>query len=301
MHHPGPIFPRLHGTITACALCIVAVCCLASCSGGDVRANLQALFEKQRLVGRLQHSLLLASDAENNALLSPIEADAKAYVATARQALAACTDQLGKLEALVQQGKSAKEIEALNSVSNDFKELAAISVPLLELLGRNTNLRAAQLSRTEASRAVLRLQQTLTPIIDGQNCPASKEASRIITSLLMILTLHPQHIDESTAAGMDTLEAAMEAQNQIAREALTKLGRLLEADAGFAATVRQAQAAYAAFGQLNTAILALSRENTNIEAAALSMGRKQLLQARILSDVAQLTAVIGEKEFTATR
>ncbi|OLN31236.1 hypothetical protein DVDV_0024 [Desulfovibrio sp. DV] len=301
MHYPRPSFPRLRSFAAVVTLGVLAIGCLAGCSGDNVRANLHALVEKQRLVGKLQQSLLLASDAENNVLLSPVEADAKAYAATTREALAAGTEQLGTLDGLVQQGKNTKEIEALNIVSSDFKELSATYDALLGLLGRNTNVRAAQLSRSEASQAVLRLQQALGPIIDSQNCAASKDASRVITAALSILALHPRHIDESTAAGMDALEASIGDANQIARTALAELGRLPDGDASLREAARQGQAAYAAFWELNQVVVALSRENTNVEAAALSMGRKRLLQAKILSDVEKLSAVISEREFSATR
>ena len=301
MHHRRPNFPRLRSFAAAAILGVLAVGCLAGCSGDNVRANLHALVEKQHLVGQLQKNLVLASEAENDALLSPVEAEAGARAATIREALAASAQALESLDRLVQQGKNTQEIEALTTVSNDFKELSATYGALLGLLGRNTNVRAAQLSRSEASQAVLRLQQALGPIIDSQNCAASKAASRAVTAALSILALHPRHIDESTAAGMDALEAAIGEANRIALDALAELGRLPDGDASLREAAGQAQAAYAAFWELNQVVVGLSRENTNIEAAALSMGRKRLLQAKILSDVDKLSAVISEREFSATR
>lgn len=301
MRHPRLNFLRLQFFGLAAILCALALGCFAGCSGDSVRANLHALLEKKHLVDKLQKSLVLASEAANDALLSPVEADANAFAATIREALAASTKELESLDHLVQQGKNTQEIEALRTVSADFRELSATYVGLLGLVGRNTNVRAAQLSRNEASQAVVRLQQALAPILDSQNCSASKDASRVVTAALSILALHPRHIDESTDAGMNALEAAISEENRIALDALTDLGRILDADTGLVEAARQGQTAYAAFWEFNRAIVALSRENTNVDAVALSMGRKRLLQAKILSDVEKLSAVISEKEFSATR
>ena len=68
-----------------------------------------------------------------------------------------------------------------------------------------------------------------------------------------------------------------------------------------AQAAKAAQEAYEAFWTVHAAIIGLSRENSNIEAIALTMGRKQLLQAKILADLTTLAAVIDEKQFTATR
>jgi hypothetical protein len=302
MQLPTPGRRSLHRLLVILVLVVAPVAgCLSGCTGEDIRSNIHLLLEKQQVISKLQHNLLQASDAENNALLSPVDAEAKAYADTAREALNACGEQINTLEALIVKSHSPRETESFKTVSADFKELFAASAPLLELVGRNTNLRAAQLSRTEASLAVSRLQQTMTPILDSENCPAAKEGFRVIEAALSILALHSRHIDESTAAGMDSLEETMARQNERARTAFTTLASLSGTDASLQEAQTQAQDAYADFWNVTQSILVLSRENTNIEAAALTTGRKRLLQAKILVDLASLSAVVAEKEFSGTR
>lgn len=283
----------------AVLLAVLALCPLAGCTGDDVRDNLRVLQEKEKLITSVRLHLLLAVDAQKYALLTPTEAQAKAFATKAREAMATARAELASLEKCIAQGKNQKESEALAAVSADFAELGAVDATLLGLAGRNTNLRAAALSRTEAALAMHRLQQALTPVIDAPFCPASSEALRVVTAGLSILSLHAQHIDESTDAGMDTLEAAMNRQNDRARAALENLSGLLPPDSAPLQT--EARAAYDEFWQLTRQVLNLSRENTNIEAAALTIGRKRLLTAKALDDLAVLDAVVAEKKFTATR
>lgn len=286
----------------ACRLLVVGL--LFGCSGQDFQANLHALLEKQRLAAQLQQSLLAASDAANKSLLAPDETAASQQAAAAKAAFEAGAGQLQSLSALIEKGNNPKEIEAVKPVVADFKELDAAYAALHGLVARNTNVRAARLSRHEAAQALERLRQALAPILAAPDCPAAAQALRAIAAAQAILILHPLHIDERSAAGMDALEAAMNQDDRDARTTLAGLADLAApSGAGEAAAMaaKDAQAAYEAFWAVHTTILGLSRENSNIEAIALSMGRKQVLQAKIQTDLAALAAVIDEKQFTATR
>ena len=298
---PRPRFPR-------CTLCLalvaalLGVAALAGCSGDNLQGRLRILQEMQRQVATVRTDLLLAVDSEKNALLSPTQSEAKGFLATAHAAMEDLHKTMAALSQTIRTGGNDKEKAALAAVESDFGEMAAIDATLRGLAGRNTNIRAAMLSRTEAALAVHRLQQALTPLIDSSYCPASQEALRIVTAALSILALHAQHIDESTTAGMDTLEAAINRQNDKARTAFEHLSGLLPPDADDAQQgLSQAKAAYADFWRVTGEVLKLSRENTNIEAESLTMGRKRLLTAKTLSDLAALESVLGQGEFTATR
>ncbi len=286
----------------ACQLLVVGL--LLGCSGQDFQANLHALLEKQRLAAQLQQSLLAASDAANKSLLAPDEAAASQQAAAAKAAFEAGAGQLQSLSALIEKGNNPKEIEAVKPVVADFKELDAAYAALHGLVARNTNVRAARLSRHEAVQAVERLRQALAPILAAPDCAAAAQALRAIAAAQAILILHPLHIDERSAAGMDALEASMNQDDRDARTALAGLADRAAPSGDGAAQAQAAKAAqdaYEAFWTVHTAIIGLSRENSNIEAIALTMGRKQLLQAKILADLTTLAAVIDEKQFTATR
>lgn len=292
--------PRPHGR-PSCGLIALFVLLglLASCSGDNTRASLAILQQKQQCIGAVRSGLLLAVDQEKNALLSPSQTEARQFLDAAREAMAGVRRDMGRLTQLVEETDFAKEMAALATVNADFEDMAGVDTSLRSLAGRNTNLRAAQLSRTEAALAASRLQQALTPVIDAADCQASQDALRIVTAALSVLSLHAQHIDEKTAAGMDTLEAAMNRQNSRAQAAFDRLSGL--SLPAVATVLPQARAAYADFWRVTQEVLALSRENTNIEAEALAMGKKRLITAKALADLTGLQDVVAQKEFSATR
>ncbi|WP_428558484.1 MAG: hypothetical protein ACP59X_11880 [Solidesulfovibrio sp. DCME] len=290
---------RAVGSAVRATACLLLILGLVACQGDNVRANLAQLHKKQQLIAAVRTGLLVAVDQEKNALLSPSQAEAKQFLDKGREAMAGVKKDMGSLAQLVDETDNPKEAESFKLVAADFEDMATVDDNLRSLAGRNTNLRAAQLSRTEAALAASRLQQVLTPVIDAADCHASQDALRIVTATLSVLSLHAQHIDEKTVPGMDTLEAAMNRQNARAQEAFDRLGALSSPE--IAAALAPAQAAYADFWRVTREVLTLSRENTNIEAQALAMGKKRLITAKALADLAALQDVVAEKEFTATR
>lgn len=278
---------------------LVAVAILPGCSGDALHDKLRVLTEKRHMIATLRTDLLLAVNAEQNALLSPTQLEARQFLATARASMGDLEKNMDHLVTVVRGSGNAAEKAALTGLESDFGEMAALDATLRTLAGRNTNIQAAMLSRTEAALAVSRLQQALTPVIDSSFCPASQEALRIVAATLSILSLHAQHIDEKTAAGMDTLETAMNRHNARVQAAFDRLSGLLPPDA--ATGLPLARAAYADFWRVTGEVLGLSRQNTNIEAEALVMGRKRLLTAKTLADLAAFEALLGTDAFTATR
>lgn len=286
--------PRPHVRYRFLALLVFSLAAtLAGCSGDDFQANLHMLLEKQRLAAQLQQSLLAASDAAGKSLLAPSDTEAAVLAKTVKNDLDAGAEQLASLAKLIEKSQNAKELERLKPVEADYRELTATYAALHELVARNTNVRAVRLSRTEAAGALDRLRRALEPLTDGPDCQDAAAALRAVADAQAILLLHPLHIDESTAAGMDALETVMNGLDAKVRAILAALPA--------STNLAEAQSAYDAFWQVHLTIVALSRENTNVAAVALTMGRKQTLQAKTLADLAALAAVIDEKQFTATR
>jgi len=286
-------------TIALALLVICALSLLPACSNDNRQAALHALLEKERLTEQTRLNLLLAVAAEKNAVLSSTEAAAGPFVVQARASMTTAREDLARLTELVNQGNDTKEIAALVPVTADFIEIAAVDAEILRMVGRNTNLRAAVVSRTEAAQALDRFQQALAPAADGPDCAAAREALRAVVAGAAILALHAPHIEENTDAGMDALETRITVQNDRVAAALGKLAELSPPTSQ--AALDAASAAYADFWRLTQEIVHLSRENTNIHTLALVMGRKRLLTAKAIDDLTALAAVVEAKEFKATR
>ena len=290
---------RLGQTVVSALLVFCALSLLPACSADNRQDALHALLEKERLVEQTRLNLLLAVAAEKNAVLSSTEDAATPFIVQARKSMTTARDDLARLTELVNRGDDVKEIAALLPVTADFIELTAVDSEIQRLVGRNTNLRAAVVSRTEAAQALERFQQALAPFADGPDCPAAREALRAVAAGAAILALHAPHIEENTEAGMDALEVKIAAQNN---RATVALGKLAESSPATEQTALEAaKAAYADFWRATQEILTLSRENTNVHTLALVMGRKRLVAAKALDDLTALAAVVEAKEFKATR
>ncbi len=287
--HSIPLSPGHWRSLAAVLLLMLFA--LSACSGGDARETPALRQRKVELVDGVRVSLLQAANAEKDALLAQTPAHGQQAREASDAAMAKARQDLETLERLVKAGAHAGELATLTPVATDFKELAPLEESLRALAGKNANRRAAALSRTEAALAVSRLQQVLTPVIEGTYCPAGQTALRMITATLSILALHAQHIEEATSAGKATLAAAMQRQNERARAALDALAGLLPPGAVFDA-VPQAKAAYDDFWRVTGEILALSRQNTNVEATALVMKRMEPLTDKTLADLRRLRDVL---------
>jgi hypothetical protein len=286
-----PTFPR-------CLLPLVTVLALAACTGGDYQDVLRTLLEKERLVEQARYHLLLAATATKNAVLASTPDAARGFADEARATSGLAKDELARLAVLVAKGRNSKEAEALTRVTADFGELETVDATILGMVGRNTNLRAALLSHTEATQAVERLEQVLAPVVDGTDCQAARTALRTITACLTILSLEDRHIDEESAPTMDHLEADMRAQQNLAESALARLATLLPAGAP---AMAQARAAQTELWRINEKIVQLSRENSNIISLSLIMGRKRQILAQALDDLTSLHDLVAARSFKATR
>ena len=149
------------------ALCVLVVLGGSACSNGNYQDVLQSLLEQERLVEETRVNLLLAAEAEKNAVLSAAAEAAASYADQARSAMGEAKSGLARLTVLAANTHDHKEAEILNRLTADFGEIETVDATILGMAGRNTNLRAALLSRTQAALAVNQLRQALAPVIDG--------------------------------------------------------------------------------------------------------------------------------------
>lgn len=271
---------------------------VSACSGDNYQDVLRTLLEKERLVEETRVNLLLAAEAEKNAVLSTTEDAATKYADQVRTAMGKAKAGLARLTMLAARTHAQKEAQLLTRITNAFGEIESVDATILGMAGRNTNLRAALLSRTEAAKTVNQLRQALAPVISGPDCQAADQALQVEAASLSILAMHAQHIEESSNTAMDVLEASMTQENQQAQAGLDRLGKMLSPKEP---AVAEARKAYDALWKITQEVLSLSRENSNINALALTMGRQRQLMAAALDDLAGLKTLVEAQDFKATR
>ena len=230
------------------------------------------------LVSRLQVGLAATSEAEKSAVLSVTDPESQRFADQARAVSARMEQERQQLAALLASGGTQRERELLAQFSQAFGALRQVDDEVLELAVKNSNLKAYALLFGPAAAALADLEGALERLATKR---AASPYARQVTSLaftarvglLHVQTLLAPHIAEESDPRMDQLEATMREQSRRVREALDQLARLpgLAGDADLAA----ASASFARYGELESRILALSRENTNVRSLALSLGQRR--------------------------
>jgi hypothetical protein len=99
-----------------------------------------------------------------------------------------------------------------------------------------------------------------------------------LTAGLNIVALHKPHIEEADDQEMNKIEQNIKSYDESARKALGSIRNI--AGVGDNEDLKNAGAAYDRFMNLTAEILRLSRMNTNIKSAELSLGKKRLISSQ---------------------
>ncbi len=242
----------------------------------DARLALQA--QRADLVARMQIALVSASEAEKSAVLAITDPESQTFADQARASTAEVERERRELAALLGPGGTQEEKDLLAEFSQKFTEFQRIDDELLGLAVKNTNLKAYALTFGPASEALDQMGAALSRLVAAN---ASSRDARQVTSLglgaevaaLRIQTLLPPHIAEAQDARMAELEGRMAKQDEQVRSDLQGLGALPKLEGR--ADLALAESSYARFRELQSQILALSHENTNVRSLSLSLNEKR--------------------------
>jgi hypothetical protein len=230
------------------------------------------------LVGRMQAALYSASEAEKSAVLAVTDADSQTFADQARAATAELERERQELGRLLGSDGTQNERATLAQFSEAFASVQRIDEEVLRLAVKNTNVKAYALTFGPAADTLGEMDAALARVVArAGDAPEARRATLLAfgvrVEVLRIQSLLAPHIAEESDAKMDRLEALMAKEEQQARKDLAGLAALpgLAGDADLAI----AAARFASYVELKARILALSRENTNIQSLALSLNQKR--------------------------
>lgn len=228
-------------------------------------------------VETMRASLAAAAEAEKSAVMALTDEESRTFADQARAHAAAVERTRAWLAASLERGGARDERALLSRFDTAFAELRRVDAELLALAERNSNLKAWALLFGPAAKAADETGEALQRIESRAAAdPATlRAAAAVERGVLHLEVLLAPHIAEEADARMDELEAAMARDDAAVRAALAALA----AGAPDDPDVRAAAAGYARSGELRTRILALSRENTNVRSAALSLRAKHRITA----------------------
>jgi hypothetical protein len=272
------------------------------------RLRFEDVFEnvlrKNQLVSMMRINVHASVEAEKSAVLADTDEASQGFADHAAQASAAVEEARREIGQLIEAGGVAKEIELLREFNGCWERFQEIDRTLLPLAVQNTNLKAFSLSFGPASEAIRRMELAIAGLIDSNL--SSAEASQLVklsfealTAAVKIHASQAPHIAEISDAKMDQIEAAMREYDQVVNDSLNTLGALI--DATGKPSLDAARAAYEDFKRINSEVIKLSRENSNVRSLALSLGQKRKVTAQCEEILGALYDTVQSTRFKATK
>ncbi len=232
--------------------------------------------KKNEILARMKINMLKSAELEKAAVMAVTDKESEDF---AKQSLKAADDTERDLHELDSLTGSDDETRLLKEFHNCWKDFREIDKVLLGFAVQNTNLKAAGLSYTKGVEVVRRFEHLMMNLTE--NCDDAriiKPVYQAMTALLKIHDLEAPHINESDDKQMDEIEAVMKTQENQVRSSMKALSDMITDERR--ASLDEALAVFTEFMKINAEVIRLSRLNTNIRSAELSMGRKRKTVAR---------------------
>ena len=260
--------------------------------------------KKVRLVSGMRVNLNASVEAEKSAVLADTDEASRAYADQALQLSAAVEDARLELEVMIEAEKMGREVDLLREFSTCWERFLQIDQEILPLSILNTNLKAYDLSFGSAQKAVKQLEESLYALMNsGASNDKAYRINRLslqtLSAALKIHALQSPHIAESRPDKMDEIEATIQTQDALVNQSLDALSFLMNPKSK--PLVEAAKAAYAEFWRINTEVMKLSRQNSNVRSLALSLGQKRKTTVQCQEVLAALEETIQSKAYKATR
>ena len=287
---------RVLGTLCASAALVATTAC-------NAQMVLTKQVEARRVASDLQVQFTRAADAANRSVMSDTDDDAKAAAREAEQATQTVLSDVSQLESILKSMGYSEELGFLDTFKGRFAEYQKLDAEILPLAIENTNVKAQRLSFGPAREAANAFRTALEAAVKmARPADASRVdalAARAVISILEIEVLQAPHIAEAEDAAMTRMEVQMTASEAAARKGLEQIKSLLPPDAGPQLTA--AVAALDRFKTINTDLIKLSRQNSDVRSLALTLGRKRVLTAQCDDQLRGLQEALTKHTNPATR
>jgi hypothetical protein len=259
--------------------------------------------QKLQLIQVMSRDLVAAAEAEKSAVMAETDEDSQAFAEQSLQASHNLEKARRELEPLLE-GKP-QEAHLYQEFSRCWDQLQEIDREVLALAVQNTNLKALRLSFVPAAAALRSMEEALNHLMDVDSASPNavqivRLAAKAAMGALNMYTLQAPHIAESTVTRMDEMEASMRGLEAQVTDALQSLQALV--DEPGKPFIEAAWAAYRDFHSINTEIVGLSRQNSNVRSYALSLGQKRKTTAQCQDVLAALQETVQQNmRYKATK
>ena len=215
-------FPLLLGWGIASVILLSAVFAWHNQNSESRRTVYETILEKKRAVDQIRIYLLKSIEMEKSAVMSLTDQESMEYAKQSRDASAEVDQNLAALRTLIHSRPNEQKL--LEEFAACWAELGKVDEDILQLAVKNTNLKAAALSREQGGEIMQRFEMALDEIRpalpEGQ---AAAMVCRAINAALKIFNLHAPHITETNDKKMDQLEARIKTEEGVVTQSLAAL------------------------------------------------------------------------------
>lgn len=250
---------------------------------------------KVELVSSMQIHLLKASEAEKNAVMAISDEASETYAGEARQAADVVENRRKEIEILINEDQFQNERKLLSEFNVCWLQYRKLDETILKLAVQNSNIKAQQLSESRCANEIRNIEVSLNRIVkqDNNNKQSNETvipAYQALIASLKIFALHKSHIEAADDQPMDKIEQDIKSYDEAAQNAFNALigiGALRDNP-----DLKDAKAAYDKFMNLTNEVIRLSRMNTNIKSAELSLGKLRLISTQCQEILATLQKTV---------
>jgi hypothetical protein len=251
--------------------------------------------QKLQLIQAMSRDLLAAAEAEKSAVMAETDEASQAFAEQSLQASQQVEKARRDLAPLLE-GRP-QEAHLFQEFSRCWDQLQEIDREVLSLAVQNTNLKALKLSFGPAAAAMRSMEDALDHLMDIVSASPdavkiTQLAAKAAMGALNMYALQAPHIAESTVTRMDEIEADMHSLNAQVTDALQSLQALV--DEPGKPFLEAAWASYKDLQNINTNIVELSRQNSNVRSYALSLGQKRKTTAQCQDVLAALQETVQQ-------
>jgi Four helix bundle sensory module for signal transduction len=256
-------------------------------------------FIKVDLLSTMRIHLLEAIESEKNAVLAITDEASEDFAAQARQAADGVESSRKEIEAIIHQEKLPRETDMINEFNSCWSQYRKLDETILDIAIQNTNLKAQKISATQCAQELEHFEASLNCLIhrntkDSQCNTAIRLSYEALTASLNIFALHKPHIEEADDQEMDKIEQRIKSYDESARKALGALRSITGLSDN--EDLKQAETAYERFMNLTGEVLKLSRVNTNIKSAELSLGKLRLISSQCQEILTNLQGTVQAQD-----
>lgn len=282
--------------------CMVVAVTLASGCIEEPHTVLGRLEDSRHLTAESLLQLAKVTEAGNRIVM----ADNPDAASIAAKDLGAATAEVARdTAALANELKAlsySDEAGLLEEFQKQFTVFRDVDREISDLAEQDTNLKAQRLSFGDAQSAADALRDALAVVV--QRSPADDWHVRALTAEILsnvreIQALQAPHIAAPDDATMGRLEARIDGAQSAAQTTLAALVGVARPEAG--AAVKEANAALERFRTVDAEIVKLSRQNSNVRALALALGRRRTLAAVCEEHLRSVQEELSKREIGPSR